>query len=61
LKEHNFYTGYTNNLKKRIEEHNDGEVESTKSRTWLQQVYREDCICKKDTKLTTGDIINRAA
>jgi putative endonuclease len=48
LKGHNFYTGYTNNLKKRIKEHNNGEVESTESRTPLQQVYREDCLCQRD-------------
>ena len=61
LKEHKFYTGYTNNLKKRIKENNNGEVESTKNRTPLQPAYREGCLCQRDPKLTTGDIINRAA
>lgn len=32
LKDRNFHVGYTNNLVKRIEEHNKGKVASTKNR-----------------------------
>jgi len=28
--DNNFYTGYTNNIQKRLEKHNNGEVKSTK-------------------------------
>jgi putative endonuclease len=38
-----FYTGYTSNLKKRIEEHNMGLTISTKNRRPLDLVYFEGC------------------
>lgn len=43
-----FYTGYTKNLKRRIEEHNKGLVPSTKNRTPLNLIYFEGCISQKD-------------
>ena len=43
-----FYTGYTNNLKRRIKEHQEGEVKSTKHRLPIQLVYYEVCINKYD-------------
>lgn len=35
------YTGFTGNLKKRISEHNNGRVESTKNRRPLELIYYE--------------------
>ena len=48
LKDFNFYYGYTNNLKSRIEQHNKGDVESTKYRRPLKLIYFEGCLNKKD-------------
>jgi putative endonuclease len=47
-KDSDFYTGYTNNLKKRIKEHQEGKVKSTKHRLPVQLVYYEVCINKYD-------------
>ena len=43
-----FYVGYTANLIKRIEEHNNGKVMSTKSRRPLRIIYYEVCYNKAD-------------
>jgi len=40
-KDKNIYIGSTNNLRKRLEEHNSGKVSSTKSRTPLELLYYE--------------------
>ena len=42
------YTGYTNNLKRRFEEHNKGLVPSTKNRIPLNLIYFEGCLSQKD-------------
>jgi len=47
-KDKNFYVGYTNNIKKRIEEHNSGHVKSTKSRVPFKLIYWEGCMSQKD-------------
>lgn len=44
----NFYTGYTSNLKNRLEEHNKGNVFSTKNRRPLKLVYFEGCLNQQD-------------
>jgi putative endonuclease len=43
-----YYTGYTSNLLNRIEDHNSGKVESTKSRRPLELLYWEGCLNQKD-------------
>ena len=43
-----FYTGYTSDIKKRINEHNDGLVKSTKDRSPLKLVYFEVSLNKYD-------------
>ena len=48
LKDKNFYVGYTNNIQRRLEEHNLGEVVSTKKRIPLKLVYWEGCLSQKD-------------
>jgi putative endonuclease len=42
------YTGYTNNLKRRLEEHNDGKVISTKRRIPFELIYSEACKNQSD-------------
>lgn len=43
-----FYTGYTENLKSRFEQHTKGMVSSTKDRRPLKLIYSEACLSKKD-------------
>ena len=43
-----FYTGFTGDLKRRLEEHNAGRVASTKRRVPLEVVYYEACRNEKD-------------
>ncbi len=42
------YTGYTKNLKLRFEQHNKGQVPSTKNRTPLVLIYFEACLNQQD-------------
>lgn len=48
LRDNNFYTGYTKNLKLRFEHHKKGLVESTKNRRPLKLIYYEACLNQKD-------------
>lgn len=48
LKDNNFYTGYTKNLKLRFEQHCKGLVNSTKDRRPLILVYYEACLHQQD-------------
>jgi putative endonuclease len=43
-----FYTGYTSNLPRRVEEHNAGRVDSTRRRTPFDLVYWEGGLNQKD-------------
>ena len=45
-----FYTGYTQDLKLRFDQHNKGQVESTKRRLPLKLIYYEACINEKDAQ-----------
>ncbi len=47
-KDNKFYTGYTEDLKSRFEQHKKGQVESTKDRRPLDLVYSEACCSKAD-------------
>ena len=51
LKDGMFYTGYTNNLNKRVTEHNAGKVVSTKKRVPFYLIYWEGCLNKQDATL----------
>ena len=42
------YTGYSNDLKQRLQQHNDGLVASTKNRRPLILVYYEACLNQQD-------------
>jgi len=48
--DNNYYIGYTNNLKKRLEEHNSGKNSSTKPRKPLDLIYFEACLNEQDAK-----------
>jgi len=50
-KDRHFYTGWTNDLRKRFLEHNSGKVFSTKNRRPFKLVYYEACINREDAKI----------
>ena len=47
-KDKKFYTGYTKNLKLRLELHRKGQVKSTKNRGQFKLIYFEACLNQKD-------------
>ncbi|MEO0129647.1 MAG: GIY-YIG nuclease family protein [candidate division WOR-3 bacterium] len=49
-KDGRFYTGSTNNLRKRFSEHNSGRVLSTKSRGPFVLIYYEACLNEQDAR-----------
>ena len=48
LKDKQLYIGHTNNLKRRFQDHNSGQGESTKSRAPFRLVYYEACNALED-------------
>ena len=48
IKDKDFYTGSTKNLKLRFEQHSKGLVESTKDRRPLKLIYYEACLTQED-------------
>jgi putative endonuclease len=48
LKDNNFYTGFTGDLKKRLTEHNEGMTKSTQYRKPFELIYYEACRNRKD-------------
>jgi len=50
LKDNKLYTGYTSDLKKRVAEHNNGCISSTKYRHPLELIYFEGCLSDMDAK-----------
>ncbi|MFZ2025477.1 MAG: GIY-YIG nuclease family protein [Microgenomates group bacterium] len=58
-KDSKLYIGFCNDLKRRVKEHINGEVESTKSRRPLMLLYYEACLdekkaVKREKYLKTG-------
>lgn len=47
-KDGNLYTGFTKNLKVRFEQHNKGQVESTRGRRPMKLIYYEACLNQED-------------
>lgn len=47
-KDKKLYTGYTEDLKSRFEQHTKGQVISTKERRPLKLIYSEACLDKRD-------------
>ena len=60
LKDNQFYTGYTNNLKRRLEEHNSGQSQSTKHRAKFKLIYYEAYVSDKDAKRREHNLKLRA-
>lgn len=48
LKDGEFYTGFTDNIERRIKKHNNREEPSTRHRVPFKLIYYEWCIDKKD-------------
>ena len=46
--DNNIYVGYSSDLKNRIQQHNEGLVQSTKNRRPLKLLYYEACINQQD-------------
>lgn len=49
-KDKKMYTGYTNDLRKRFNQHNSSEVYSTKNRGPFNLIYYEACLNEQDAK-----------
>ncbi|MBU1121798.1 MAG: GIY-YIG nuclease family protein [Candidatus Omnitrophica bacterium] len=47
-KDGNFYTGYSEDLKKRMADHRTGKVYSTKDRLPVKLIYYEACLNQQD-------------
>jgi len=47
-RDHNLYVGYTSDIKKRLEEHNNGKVSATSNRGPLKLIYWEGCLSRQD-------------
>ena len=47
-KDKKFYTGYTKDIELRFEQHQNGEVDSTKNRRPLNLIYFEACLNRGD-------------
>ena len=45
-----FYIGFTNDLRKRLKEHNDGKSTYTKGRGPYDLIYYEACLAKEDAR-----------
>ena len=50
LKDNNFYIGYTQDLQKRLKEHNTKNNRSTRNRIPLKLIYAEACLNKDDAE-----------
>lgn len=48
IKDYLFYTGFTTDLQRRVEEHNSKQQVSTKGRIPFKLVYYECCLSKED-------------
>jgi len=49
-KDKKLYTGSTNDLKKRLKEHQSGKVNSTKNRRPVKLIYYEACLNEKNAR-----------
>lgn len=47
-KDKQWYTGYTDDLQRRLKEHKSGQCYSTKNRRPLKPIYFEGCLSKDD-------------
>ena len=49
-KDNKWYTGYTNDLRKRFKEHQSNRIYSTKSRGPFELIYYEACLNEQDAR-----------
>ena len=56
LKDGNLYTGSTNDLERRLAQHNNGEVVSTKSRVPFELVYYEAYRSEHDARMRESNL-----
>lgn len=50
LRDSNIYTGFTSDLKRRYQQHQDGKVSSTKNRQPLKLIYYEAYLSESDAR-----------
>ncbi len=60
LKDGNLYLGYTNDLRRRLKEHNQGKSKSTKPRSLLQLIYYEAYLAESDARKREHNLKLRA-
>ncbi|MGA2466438.1 MAG: GIY-YIG nuclease family protein [Thermodesulfobacteriota bacterium] len=48
IKDSNLYVGYTEDLKTRLQKHNNGQVDSTMYRRPFKMIYYEACLNQQD-------------
>ena len=48
LRDTNLYVGFTTDLRQRVEAHNGGRVDSTRTRTPFELIYYEACRSRQD-------------
>jgi putative endonuclease len=60
IKDHKLYIGSTNNLKRRLKEHNSGSVFSTKLRRPFELIYYEAYKAEKDARKREANLKLRA-
>ena len=48
LKDNQYYTGFTKDLKQRFEQHQKGRIDSTRDRRPLELIYYEACLDQND-------------
>jgi len=51
MKDNKWYTGYADDLKKRVQEHNKGLVYASRKRRPFNLLYYEACLNKQDAKM----------
>ncbi|MEW6408785.1 MAG: GIY-YIG nuclease family protein [Nitrospirota bacterium] len=51
LKDNRWYTGSTRSLKRRIEDHNNGRIQSTTNRRPFKIIYYEACLNEHDARM----------
>ena len=59
-KDHQLYIGSTNDLRRRLKEHNSGDIFSTKPRRPFELIYYEAYVAEKDARRRESNLKLRA-
>jgi len=59
-KDHQLYIGSTNDLRRRLKEHNSGDIFSTKARRPFELIYYEVYVAEKDARRRESNLKLRA-